>query len=130
MEIPSNRKILVVDDDPSVLTFVTTVAVSLDCEVLQAKDGVEALAAYGSEPGIGALVSDVRMPGINGFQLAHAIRQTNPGIPILLISGYADASEIPRSLKAWEGIRFLPKPFTPQQLGAELLIMFASGPDP
>ena len=118
-----------VDDDPSVLAFVTTVAASLEYRVLQAKDGLEALTAYGEDPGIDALVSDVRMPGINGFQLAHAIRRTNPGIPILLISGFADESEISFEMKTQEGIRFLPKPFSPQQLGAELLFMFASGPD-
>jgi CheY-like chemotaxis protein len=126
MDSQPKRKILVVDDDPSVLAFVTTVAESMDYEVLKAKDGLDAMIAYGSCPGIDAMVTDVRMPGVNGFQLAHEVKARNPSIPILFISGFADDLDIKSEMKEIAGARFLAKPFTPMQLGAELLMLFAS----
>ncbi len=123
------RKILIVDDDPAVLSFVSKVAESLEYEVRKAGDGIDALIQYGQSPDLDALITDVRMPGVNGFQLAQALRAKNPGLPVLFISGYYEESGIETEMSEREGIHFLPKPFTPQQLGTALILLFVSGSD-
>lgn len=121
------KKLLIVDDEPVVLSFVTMVAESLQYEVVRAKDGVDALLAYTDAPGIDALITDIRMPGINGFQLAASLRQQNPELPILFISGFSEEWE-QSGLDADPRIHFLAKPFSPQQLGSGLMLLFISGP--
>ena len=120
------RKLLIVDDDPSVLAFTIKVAQSLQYEVVKAKDGLEALLAYADAPGIDALITDIRMPGVDGFQLAASLRDKHPGLPVLFISGYSelwDGSGMP----SHPGNHFLAKPFSPKQLGSALLLLILSG---
>lgn len=121
------KKLLIVDDDPQVLRFSAQVAESLEYQVLTAKDGLEALICYAENPQIDALITDIRMPGVDGLQLALELRARNPEIPILFISGYADEPSILAGLREMEAIQFLPKPFSPQQLGTGLLLLFAAG---
>lgn len=120
------KKLLIVDDEPSVLAFTTKVAESLHYEVLRAKDGLEALLAYSDAPGIDALITDIRMPGVDGFQLAASLRKPNPGLPVLFISGYSELWNA-SGLESHPGTHFLAKPFSPQQLGSALLLLFISG---
>jgi two-component system cell cycle sensor histidine kinase/response regulator CckA len=68
--------------------------------------------AEGFEPGL--LVTDIRMPGMDGVALSVEARRLRPGLPILMVSGYADASERDR-LGALD-VGFLPKPFSLAEL--------------
>jgi len=56
------------------------------------------------------------MPGLDGLGLARAARKLHPGLPALLLSGYA-ASTVAADLRG-ENIRFLAKPYTPEGLRA------------
>jgi two-component system cell cycle sensor histidine kinase/response regulator CckA len=60
------------------------------------------------------LVSDVAMPGADGVELARRLRRRWPALPVLLLSGYAEAL-LDRDL-AGEGFRYLAKPFGPAEL--------------
>ncbi len=120
------KKILVVDDEPAVLNFLTMVAQSLQYEVLKAKDGIEALLTFDHDEAIDALITDIKMPGMNGFQLAENLRMKRPDLPILFISGFFNEFEAPTDMLDDDGVHFLPKPFTPQELGSGLLLLFAS----
>ena len=120
------KRILVVDDDPSVLKFVCKVAESMSYDVLKAEDGLKAMLAFSNDPAIDALVTDVKMPGVNGFQLAHALRSKNPGLPILFISGYFEESEVPEELRMGPETFLLSKPFVRNELGAALLLLLIS----
>jgi two-component system cell cycle sensor histidine kinase/response regulator CckA len=81
-----------------------------------AEDGETALAML--EEGLvpGHLVSDVAMPGMDGVALARAMRARLPGLPVLLVSGYAHAA-VDAGLTE-DGIRFLAKPYGPAELVA------------
>jgi len=68
----------------------------------------------GEEPAI--LVSDVAMPGADGLSLARTLRARWPGLPVLLLSGYAEVT-LGADLEA-EGMRLLAKPFAPAELMA------------
>ena len=109
----SNRlpRILLVDDEPSVLAMMTRALTESGYDVLPATNGVEALElAAGAEPRVNAVVTDVRMPQMDGEALAAALRQADPELPILFVSGFngGPAPTLPGTL--------LPKPFTPDQL--------------
>ncbi len=75
-----------------------------------AVDGGEAAeAAFSAHPEVSALVSDVRMPGVDGVELARRLRARRPGLPVLLVSGYADATA--RDALGGLDVAFLAKPF-------------------
>jgi CheY-like chemotaxis protein len=100
--------ILVVDDEPQVRRLMRFVLRDR-YRVLVAADGREALALW-SVVGrdITAVVTDLRMPDIDGLALAHALRRMEPPPPILFVSGYGSGGELPGP--------FLQKPFPPDDL--------------
>ncbi len=103
--------VLVVDDEPVVRNLVCTVLASRGLEPIGAADGIEALRALEARrPAIGLVISDVRMPGITGIELAHLLRNEQPDLPVLLISGHLPDGPAALSFP------FLPKPFSPAAL--------------
>ena len=88
------------------------------CEVLEADDGPSALRLLQSGARIDMLVTDVGLPGLNGRQLADAARIQRPGLPILLITGYAGPA-----LDDWRlepGMDVMTKPFRLEDLTASV----------
>jgi two-component system cell cycle sensor histidine kinase/response regulator CckA len=93
-------------------------------EVLTAGCAAEALELLDSSGAVpAALISDVVMPGIDGLALAERLRARWPGLPVLLVSGYAEAA-LGRDLAA-EGLRLLAKPYGLSELVAELRDLLA-----
>jgi len=85
---PATR-VLIVDDDDDVRMVAAAMVEELGYEVVAVESGESALKEI--EPGRFALVlTDVAMPGMNGVELAHQIRERLPKLPILFASGYAD----------------------------------------
>jgi CheY-like chemotaxis protein len=108
----SNKKSLVVDDDPSVRKFIKAVLQTDGYQTSEAENGVQALALLRKLCGaVDLLVSDIKMPLMDGIALACSVRAEFPAIPIILVSGYA-ASEH-GSCADYE---FLQKPFFPATL--------------
>jgi len=95
-ELPETRRgrILLVEDDPQSRTFLVQLLGATGYEVTVAVDGSKALSAFeelrrrDKLPDL--LLSDVRMPGISGIQLAEMLRKRSPDLPVLFISGYVD----------------------------------------
>jgi CheY-like chemotaxis protein len=81
-------RILVVDDDPDVRELIATVLADVNFEIVQAKDGAEALAQLGRAP-VDLLLTDIRMPGMDGLELVKRAKAMNPDIRTLYISAYA-----------------------------------------
>ena len=109
-------RILLTEDDDSVRSFVSR-ALELDGhKVDTACDGAEALERLTERDGhYDLLVSDVKMPVMDGIALAHQAAGHWPGLPILLMTGYADQRERADDLS--QVIRdVLTKPFTLQQI--------------
>ena len=99
---------LVVDDEPLVRRMVALVLEQDGISVLTAGSGADAIELSRSHHGeIDLLVSDVRMPQMDGCTLANQLQAENPDLPVLLISGYCENDSAERS-------RFplLPKPFS------------------
>ena len=104
------KEILVVDDDPLVLTLVDHALRSSGFRVITAHDGMDALERVGGcRPAVTIALIDVMMPGMNGKELAMKLLSFCPGIRIIFMSGYGpDVAEeaIPE-----QNSPFLQKPF-------------------
>jgi signal transduction histidine kinase len=115
--------ILVVDDDNAVRQVTVEMARDLGCEVAQASGGEQALALVGKlTPKL--ILLDYAMPGMNGLQLARALRERGLTAPIALVTGYAELSEA--DVAAGELAGLLRKPFTIRELQGLLTQLRAS----
>jgi two-component system cell cycle sensor histidine kinase/response regulator CckA len=111
----SQRRVVLADDDPQVLSFLKAVLKARDFQVHEAVDGCEALEVLKGLGGrIDVLITDIKMPRMDGLMLAHALAEMFPTIPVLFISGWADPLESPEWRKP--GYAFLRKPFLPKAL--------------
>lgn len=108
--------ILLVDDERTLLRVAALTLRQAGHEVVAQEDSQDALDAIreGLRPAL--LVTDVAMPGLDGLELARAARAVQPGLPVLLLSGYSAASVAGAPTR--EGFAFLAKPFTPEALCA------------
>lgn len=108
------QAILLAEDDILLRMSAARGLERLGYRVRQAADGEAALRRLEAErPSL--LVSDIRLPGLDGVALAKAARAAHPGLPVLLVSGYAD--ETARAALPGLDIAFLAKPFTMKTLG-------------
>jgi CheY-like chemotaxis protein len=98
--------VLAVDDDVLVLMNTTAMLEEFGHKVIEASNGDEALAMLNKHPEIDVVVTDYAMPRMNGRDLAAAVAQKRPGVPVILATGYA---ELP-SGDELDVVR-LPKPF-------------------
>lgn len=114
--IDSAFKILFVDDDPEVRTAYVQALELEDVPVEPYSDASSALAKIHRELS-GAVVTDIRMPGMDGLALFAAIKDIDPEIPVILISGHAD---VPMAVGALRdgAFDFLAKPFAADHLVA------------
>lgn len=102
--------VLLVEDEPMVRAAVKRLLESLGYRVSSAKDGAEALQLVKASAGAFALVlSDVTMPRMTGDELARALRELSPAVPIILCSGYADGLDEDQALRLGAAA-LLPKP--------------------
>lgn len=114
------RRVLVVDDEEAI-RLVTAEALTRHGFVVEtAVDGMDGLEKYRRQPGsFAAVLTDLMMPRLNGYQLAAEIRRTDPGLPILASSGVTreNAGEVTDAALDKLDIRTrLSKPYTEHQL--------------
>ena len=86
----NQAKILVVDDEEAVRELLRDLLEAEDCRVYLAQDGREALGFFEVHQFDG-IFTDVGMPGMSGWELAHAIRQRDEKVPIAVITGWGSA---------------------------------------
>jgi two-component system cell cycle sensor histidine kinase/response regulator CckA len=108
--------ILLAEDEPALLRLGSNALAEEGHQVLGAEDGYAAIELLDSGAKPDLLISDVSMPGMDGIALARAARLRFPGLPILLLSGYA-AATLAVDLAA-EGWHFLAKPCRAEALSA------------
>jgi CheY-like chemotaxis protein len=110
------RKILVVDDDPVVGTSFNRVLGREGYIVVTAQDGAEALGKL-DEGDYDVVYTDIRMPGMDGLELAERVKARRSWTPVVIITGYgSEASE--RRAKAAGVTAFLHKPLSPEMIEA------------
>jgi signal transduction histidine kinase/ActR/RegA family two-component response regulator len=110
------ESILVVDDDPLVLQYLCATLVQAGYRVQAASGSREALQLYSAAPQAYRLVvSDVLMPGVNGFDLARQLHDRNAGVRVLFISGQLPLAG-PAADAGGCAFDLLAKPFRPEAL--------------
>jgi CheY-like chemotaxis protein len=113
------RRILFVDDEASLRRTMTLGLSQQGYDADPCENGVTALKRLESyiknNINLDAVVVDIRLPDIDGIKLAKIIKFKYPGIPIILITGYADRYNI-EEIKNLQVSAFLQKPFTPDEL--------------
>ena len=95
--------ILLVDDDDDVRETSADMLGELGYEVIQASNGPQALEILDARPDLEVMVTDIRMPGMSGFELSDLARGRRESLKIIFVSGYFTPQKMLR--------RFLQKPF-------------------
>ncbi len=106
--------ILIAEDEASLRNLMAETLEDAGFHVAQAADGEEALAQLKAHPGIRLLLSDIRMPRVDGYALVEKCLSLVPEIKILMMTGYAQAP--PFALLCAREIRTLHKPIDMDRL--------------
>ncbi len=110
------RHILVVDDDPNILTLIRTILSQKDYQVTTALSGEEAMALLKTER-FNAIITDAMMPHMDGNMLAQTVKNDPQlkDLPIIMVTASKEVDIVKRSF-ASGCVLFLPKPFTASSL--------------
>ena len=106
--------VLGVDDDVRIRESIARLAASAGYTAILFPSA-EALLASGALEGAGCLISDVRMPGMDGLELQRRVKAKSPRLPVIMISGQLDEQVRERAL-ALGASAFLYKPFDGEEL--------------
>ncbi len=103
-------RVLIVEDEFLVRDMIVHEMTIAGFEVLDAANAEDALALTANTDRLDLLFTDIRLPGMNGWQLAEQIRLRYTLVPVIYASGYAERiTPLPRS-------HFLQKPYMPSQV--------------
>jgi putative nucleotidyltransferase with HDIG domain len=107
---PETLRVLVVDDNASLLRFLVSAFSANGCTVTQAAAAEQALALITTES-FDLVVSDIKMPGLSGLDLLRSVKGKQPGTPVVLITGNPSVNSAVFGLRhgAYD---YLPKPFS------------------
>ncbi len=117
------KTILAVDDDPHILEVLEVRLVSAGYDVVTAGDGEEALEVLSRQP-VRLVISDIRMPGMDGMRLLEEMERRGLRLPIIFLTAHGS---IPGAVEAMRhgAVDYLTKPFDGQELLARVTDVFA-----
>jgi response regulator RpfG family c-di-GMP phosphodiesterase len=107
--------VLFVDDEPNILTALRRLFRKENFQVYTAPGGEEGLDFLRNSP-VPVVISDYRMPGMNGVAFLAQAKQLQPDSVRVILSGFADAQVIVDAINKGEVFRFHPKPWDDQEL--------------
>jgi two-component system cell cycle sensor histidine kinase/response regulator CckA len=116
--------ILAVDDEPGVLALVRRCLDDQRVTLIEASSGTEALEQLPKRPYLDLLITDLRMPEMEGDELARRVRLQEPDLKVLYLTSHADRL-FEAKPQLWEAEAYLDKPFTREGLRqAVALLLF------
>ena len=121
-----SETVMIVDDDPMILSFIEEEIAQYGYKPILAKNAEEAL-SFAQKERIDLLLTDIMMPGINGIDLAKQFAVLNPEVKILFMSGYICPSIAHQGIPESE-YAFVQKPFAPNVL-VKKMRKILSGPN-
>ena len=107
--------VLLVDDEPSVLSALRRLFRSQGYRIEQATSGAEALLVLAMQP-VDLVISDMRMPEMDGAALLAQVRQSHPSVVRILLTGYADISATIAAINQGAIHRYIAKPWDDQEM--------------
>jgi two-component system, response regulator PdtaR len=109
--------VLIVEDEVFIRMNAVACVEDAGYRTVTVDSAAEALKVLHERDDIGALFTDIQMPGsMNGLELAHEVRRDWPALPILIASGRESPTETDMPVRA----RFLSKPYGPREVGRQL----------
>ena len=113
------RKVMVLEDESSIRSFIVINLRRAGYEVVEAETGEEALDKLHENPDTLVALLDVMLPGIDGFEVCRRIRATNPRIGIIMLT--ARSQEMDKVTGLMNGADdYVTKPFSPVELTARV----------
>ncbi len=117
------KKVLVLEDEASIRSFVVINLKRGGYDVIEAESGEEALDRLSENPDVKVALLDVMLPGIDGFEVCRRIRATNTKIGIIMLT--ARAQEMDKVTGLMTGADdYVTKPFSPAELTARVDALF------
>ncbi|MBF0303074.1 MAG: response regulator [Desulfamplus sp.] len=114
MENIDPKKILVIDDEPSLREGARRILSKMNFEVFLASKGEDGLEVIDKEP-IAIVLLDMKMPGMDGMEVLKCIMALERGIIVIVITGYATVETAIEAMQRG-AYNFIPKPYQPDQL--------------
>jgi DNA-binding NtrC family response regulator len=114
----SKGRILIVEDDPSVLSILSENFEAGFPEVVTAENGAEALMKF-KPYDYDLIISDIRMPEMDGFSLLENVRKMDPEVPFFMMTGFPNNQTVSTALQKGAD-DLIPKPFHFEQLKTRL----------
>lgn len=114
----NDRAVHLIDDDDGVREALTVLLAEAGLAVRSYKSGIDFLAAKRTETP-GCIVSDIRMPGLDGLELQAKLRSEGSAVPIIFITGHGDIPMAVQALRAG-AMDFIEKPFDDEHLLASI----------
>jgi DNA-binding NtrC family response regulator len=108
--VPSIPQVLLVEDEDFLREMIMEILLDAGFNVIEASDGHAGLRVLRSDRRIDVLLSDIKLPDIDGYQVAEAGNGLRPGLKVILMTGYAP-SPLPEALQPVV-YRVLQKPFS------------------
>ncbi|HEY9722477.1 MAG TPA: response regulator [Oscillatoriaceae cyanobacterium] len=109
MPLESPPRVLVVEDDPDYRANLVEWLAGSGYDVQEAANGQEAI-ALASDAGFDVVVTDLRMPEVDGLELLEWFKATYPDTAVIFLSGQATVQDAIKALREWGGFDFLEKP--------------------
>lgn len=104
-------RILCVDDEENVLRSLKRLFIDSDYEIITANSGAEGLEILKKTEPVQVIISDYRMPGMDGVDFLREVYQQWPNTVRMVLSGYADTSAIVEAVNEGQIYKFIPKPW-------------------
>lgn len=120
----AQRVLLLVDDEPNILTALTRLLRRDGYRILTAGSGEQGLAIMAAEPAVGVIVSDQRMPSMIGTEFLARVRDRWPDPVRLVLSGYTDLKSVTDAVNRGAVYKFLTKPWDDHELRGAVLESF------
>ncbi len=123
---PASARVLIVDDEPAIREFVERTLQIAGHQTHTAASGSEAITAIESAGPFDLLLTDLRMPGMTGDELARRVRQRQPDVKVLYLTGFSDQLFDDKGA-LWEDEAFLDKPVTAHGLLQAVSLLLYGG---
>ena len=109
-------KLLCVDDERNVLRALERIFMDDDYEILTAISGEDGLAVLADNSDVQVVVSDFRMPGMNGVEFLRQVCEKYPDTVRIVLSGYADTGAVVSAINEGQIYKFVSKPWSDEEL--------------
>jgi len=90
MAIRKTKTVLVVDDEEENLRTYAEILNDMDYNVLSQPDGLSALSLLSEDTAVDLIITDFRMPGMNGIEFITELRRIRPFVPVIIITAYGN----------------------------------------